>query len=179
MSNTLHTTAIWMHILGIALFVGPQFFVAVAWVPASRGIEDLPTRIGAMRTITRRFGYVGGAGLLLILIAGVYLIADWRSFYTIDPALGFNDIRFGVVFSIKMTVLTVMLAVLAFHTFIAGPRLLDRLEAQARGEDVSEAELKRLRARSMMLSISGLALTLIIMVLGAMLTTTSFSLQAV
>ena len=177
MSNALHIAAIWMHILGIALFVGPQFFLAFAWVPASRGIDDLPTRIKAMRTITKRFGYVGGAGLLLILIAGTYLIADWRNFYTIDPTLGFNDVRFGIVFSIKMTVLTVMLAILAWHTFIAGPKLMDRLEAQANGENVSDAELKKLRMRSMMLSITGLVLTLIIMVLGAMLTTTSYSLQ--
>ncbi len=177
MNNALHVTAIWMHILGIALFVGPQFFMAFAWVPASRGIDDVPARLKAMRTITKRFGYVGGAGLVLILIAGTYLIADWRSFYTIDPTLGFNDVRFGIVFSVKMTILVVMLAVLGWHMFIAGPKLMDRLEAQARGENVTEAELKKLRMRSMMLSVTGLVLTLIIMVLGAMLTTTSYSLQ--
>lgn len=177
MSNALHIAAIWTHILGIALFVGPQFFLAFAWVPASRGIEDLPTRIKAMRTITRRFGYVGGVGLALILVAGIYLIADWRDFYTVDPDKKFNDLRFGVIFSAKMMVLLVMLALLAIHTFIVGPKLLNRLEAQANGENVSEAELRTLRMRSMALSIGALALTLVIMVMGAMLTTTSFSLQ--
>ena len=32
--NFLHIFFIWLHILGVALFVGPQFFLAFAWVPA-------------------------------------------------------------------------------------------------------------------------------------------------
>jgi uncharacterized membrane protein len=176
LENALHVTAIWMHILGIALFVGPQFFLAVAWVPASRQITDMPDRIQAMRTITRRFGYLGGAGLGLILTAGLYLIATWRSYYGQHDA-GFFELRYGVIFTIKMTVLVVMLASLALHMFIVGPRLLERLEAQANGEPVTEAELRRLRIRSMTLSIASLALTLAIMVMGAMLNTYKFSQQ--
>jgi uncharacterized membrane protein len=177
LEDALHIAAIWLHILGIALFVGPQFFLAFAWVPASRGITDMPTRVQAMRTITRRFGYIGGIGLLCILVAGTYLIATWRDFYSVDPDVGFNDIRFGVIFSIKMTILLVMLIVLALHTWKVGPKLLETMEAQANGKPVSDAELRTARRNSMALSITALVLTLIIMVMGTMLTTTSFSLQ--
>ncbi|MEO9256299.1 MAG: hypothetical protein ABI305_12195 [Tepidiformaceae bacterium] len=177
MQDALHIAAIWLHILGIALFVGPQFFLAFAWVPTSRGITDLPTRVKAMRKITSRFGWIGGTGLVCILIAGIYLIATWRTFYHVDPDVGFNSIRFGVIFSIKMTVLLVMLIILALHTYKVGPNLLKKLEAQANGEVVPEAELRKARRYSMLLSISALTLTLIIMVMGTMLTTTSFSLQ--
>ena len=96
--NFLHIFFIWLHILGVALFVGPQFFLAFAWVPASRTIDDMTTRIKAMRTITRRFGYVGGVGLALIVIAGSYLVGTWRSFYSQPDDVGFMDLRFGVVF---------------------------------------------------------------------------------
>lgn len=177
MQTALHIAAIWLHILGIALFVGPQFFLAFAWVPTSRGITDLPTRVKAMRKITSRFGWIGGTGLVCILIAGTYLIATWRTFYHVDPDVGFNSIRFGVIFSIKMTVLLVMLIILAFHTYRVGPNLLNKLEAQANGQVVPEAELRKARRNSMILSISALTLTLIIMVMGTMLTTTSFSLK--
>jgi uncharacterized membrane protein len=177
MIETLHAALIWTHILGIALFVGPQFFLAVAWVPASRGIEDLSTRIRAMRTITRRFGYLGGVGLLLIAIAGTGLLLSWRDYYLAGEGAGFFDYRFGVVFAVKMTVLAVMLALLGLHTFFVGPLLLQKLEAQARGETVSEAELRRVRLQSMALSITGLLLTLIIMGLGASLSTYRFSIQ--
>jgi uncharacterized membrane protein len=175
--NFLHIAAIWTHILGIALFVGPQFFLAFAWVPASRGIADLPTRVQAMRTITRRFGYVGGAGLLLIVVAGSYLIASWRDYYSVPGDLEFTSIRYGVIFIIKMTVLVVMLAVVAIHTFVTGPRLLDRLEAQANGETVLDDDIAALRRQSMVLSITGLVLALAIMVMGASMSSTNYSFQ--
>ncbi|MEO6398880.1 MAG: hypothetical protein ABIP13_10475 [Tepidiformaceae bacterium] len=179
MENTLHVIAIWMHILGIALFVGPQFLLAFAWVPASRNIADLPTRVVAMRTMTTRFAWLGGAGLALILIAGLYLIATFRSYYSLPgrDELSFNDLRYGVVFSIKMVILLVMLAITALHTFVVGPRLLGRMEAKAAGEAVSEAELASIRRQSMLLSMGGLTLTLVIMVLGAMMNTAQWSLQ--
>ena len=178
MDNFLHIFFIWMHILGVALLVGPQFFLAFAWVPASRGIEDMPTRIKAMRTITRRFGYIGGAGLVLIVIAGTYLISTWRDYYGVSGDTGFTDVRFGVVFIIKMTLLLVMLAALAIHIFILGPRQMDRMEAQARGEHVSEDEIRKARMQSMFFSIAGLVLVLVIMVMGVMLNSVAWSLKA-
>lgn len=177
MENFLHILAIWMHILGIALFVGPQFFLAFAWAPASRGIADLPTRVQAMRTITRRFGYLAGIGLALIVIAGAYLIATWRDYYSQPDELGFTDIRYGVIFIVKMSVLIVMLLVVGFHTFVTGPRLLSRLEAQSRGERFTEDELRRLRIQSMTLSILGLLLALSIMAMGVSMTSTNYSFQ--
>ncbi len=179
MTNFLHIFFLWLHILGVALLVGPQFFLAYAWIPASRGIEDLQTRVTAMRTITRRFGYLGGAGLVLIVLAGTYLISNWRDYYGVSEDTGFTDVRFGVVFLVKMVLLLLMLVALAIHIFILGPRQLDRLDAQARGEAVSEAELRKARVQSMFFSIAGLVLALAIMVLGVMLNSASWSLQSV
>jgi uncharacterized membrane protein len=178
MKDALHIIAIWTHILGIALYVGPQFFLAFAWVPASRGIADQQSRLRTMRVITRRFGIIGGIGLALILIAGGYLIADWRNFYAIPSDTGFNDLRFGIIFSVKMLLLVVMLIIVGIHTWKVGPKLMDTLQAQADGKPVTEAELRSARMRSMALSVTGLVLVLLIMVCGTMLTTTSFSLRS-
>lgn len=175
--NSLHIIALWMHILGIALFVGPQFFLAFAWVPASRGITDLPTRVQAMRTITRRFAYIGGAGLALILIAGLYLISTWRDYYAQPDGLEFTSIRYGVIFIIKMNVLILMLIVVGIHTFVTGPRLIASLEAQAGGGTVTDADIRKLRMQSMFLSITGLVLVLAIMVMGATMSSTAYSFQ--
>ena len=176
MTNTLHAIAIWTHILGIALFVGPQFFLAFAWVPASRGIADLQTRVSLMRKLTRSFGFIGGAGLLLILIAGMYLISTWRTYYGIGD-VGFNDIRYGFLFSIKMALLLIMLIVVGLHTFVVGPRLLRLYEIELEGTPVDEAPMRRARMNSMLLSITGLLLALAIMVFGALMNTAQFSLQ--
>ena len=51
------------------------------------------------------------------------------------------------------------------------------MEAKAAGEAVSESELAGIRRHSMILSMSGLTLTLVIMVLGAMMNTAQWSLQ--
>lgn len=174
-TNTLHIVFIWLHILGVALYVGPQFFLAFAWAPASRGIEDLSVRARAARTITRRFGYIAGAGLLLLLIAGSYLIGSWRDYYHIPDSAGFTDYRYGVLFIVKMSVLVVMLAVVGWHTFRVGPRLVAVMEAQGRGEPVSPGALRSARMQSMTYSVVGLVLVLVIMVLGAMMNTTTYS----
>lgn len=177
MENFLHISALWMHILGIALFVGPQFFLAFAWIPASRGIADLPTRARAMRTITTRFGWIGGAGLVMIVVAGTYLVSTWRDYYGVPDETGFTELRFGVIFIIKMTALLVMLALVGLHTFVVGPRLLENVEAQAAGGRVDEAEGVRLRKLSMWLSIGALLITLFLMVLGVSMSTANYSLQ--
>jgi len=177
--NFLHIFFIWLHILGVALLVGPQFFLALAWIPASRQITDLPTRVKAMRTVTTRFGWIGGAGIVIIVVAGTYLIADWRDYYAIPEDAEFTSLRFGVLFIVKMTLFVVLLAALALHMFYLGPRQLEKLEDQAAGLNVSEAELKQIRMRSMAVSITGLVLALVIMVMGAMLNTANWSLQEV
>lgn len=177
MDNFLHILAVWVHILGIALWLGPQFFLAFAWVPASRGIQDLPTRVAAMRTITRRFAWIGGAGLVLIILAGTYLISNWRDYYAQPDDVEFTSLRYGVFFIIKMNLLILMLIAAGLHMFWLGPRQLAKLEDKARGENVDESDLRRIRMQSMMLSIAALVLTLAIMVLGAMIGTPSWSLQ--
>ena len=126
MDNFLHILAIWCHILGIALFVGPQFFLALAVIPATRQL-DMKARVTALRVVTRRFAYIGGAGIVLIVLAGSYLIADWRDYYGVPEDAGFTDFRFGVLFIVKMSVFLVMLATVGYHTFFAGPKLIEAL----------------------------------------------------
>lgn len=176
MENFLHIVAIWAHIIGIAVFVGPQFFLAMGVIPATRGISDPLERARATRMVTTRFGWLAGAGLFIILVAGTYLIASWRDYYGIPDDVGFLDLRYGVIFTVKMTVLLVMVIAVGLHVFVVGPRQLDLMEAHARGRPV-DAELARMRRYSMVLSITGLVLALVIMVMGASLSTASYSLQ--
>ncbi len=177
MENFLHIAAVWLHVLGIALFVGPQFFLAFAWVPASRQIEDMQTRVAAMRTITTRFGWIGGIGLLLILIGGTYLIMTWRDYHNIVEGTAFFDLRYGVVFVIKMVVLVVMIVLVGLHMFVVGPSQVDAMEERARGEDVPDMRMRQIRITSLVLSITGLILALVIMGFGVSLGATEYSLK--
>lgn len=172
----LHAIMIWAHTLGIALYVGPQFFLAFAWVPASRNIADLPTRNQAMRTITRRFGFIGAIGIGLIIGSGTYLISTWRDYHGIGDDIGFTDLQFGEIFIGKMVLFIIMLALVGMHMMSTGPKLVDAMEAAVNGGPAAEARVKSLRKQSMLLSITGLVLVLIIMVMGALLNTTQISL---
>jgi uncharacterized membrane protein len=174
LENTLHIVFIWVHILGIALFVGPQFFLAFAWVPAARGISDQRVRAELTRKLTRRFGWLGGVGLAMIVIAGSYLISDWREYYAQPDDLGFTDLRYGVLFIVKMCLFIAMLGIVGLHTFLVGPRLADAIDAEVAGK-ADAAATRKARAASMVFSISGLVLALAIMVLGVMMNTTKFS----
>jgi len=175
--NFWHIFFIWLHILGVALFVGPQFFLALAVIPATRQIEDMKSRVAAIRVVTRRFGYVGGAGLALIVAAGSYLIADWRNYYAVPDDIGFTDLRFGVVFIVKMSLLVAMLAIVALHMFYLGPKQIETMEAQANGERNTEEEVRKARIQSIAASATGLAIALVLMVMGAMLNTANWSMQ--
>ncbi|HJP41874.1 MAG TPA: hypothetical protein QGF35_09240 [Dehalococcoidia bacterium] len=176
MDQFLHTLFVFLHILGVVLFVGPQFFLAFAWVPASRGIADLPTRVKAMRTITDRFLFIGGAGLILALLAGTYLVSTWRDYYGMPDSVDFTSVRFGVVFIVKMILFSAMLVAVGLHTFLVGPKLVNALDKQGQGGSVSDKSVRRLRLQSMSLSITGLVLVIAIMVMGVMLNTAQWSL---
>jgi uncharacterized membrane protein len=176
MDDTLRIIAIWVHILGIAIFVGPQFFLAFAWVPAARGIADQRVRLELTRKLTRSFGYIGGAGIVLIVLAGSYLISTWRDHWAIPDDVDFTSLRYGVIFIIKMSVLVVMLAVVGAHMFWVGPRLADTMEAHLDGH-ATEADVRSARMLSMVFSILGLLLALAMMALGVTLSTGSFSLD--
>lgn len=177
MEEFLHIMSVWLHVLGIALWVGPQVFLAFAWVPASRNMSDLRTRVDAMRTITRRFGYIGGIGLALIIIAGTYLISTWRDYYEIPDDVEFTSLRWGVIFIIKMSVLLVMLALAALHVFVVGPRQIDAYESKLAGDPGADERIASLRKQSMATSILILLLTLAIMVMGSSMGATGYSFQ--
>ena len=42
---------LWLHVLAAVAFIGPQFFLAFAAVPAIKTIEDVKVRTKAMRVM--------------------------------------------------------------------------------------------------------------------------------
>lgn len=172
-----HALLTWIHVIGAALWVGPQVFLATGWPGAARQIADTATKVEVIRVLTQRFAYLGGFGLLLLAGAGTYLIWTWRDYYAQPGEVGFWELRYGVVFTVKMASLAVMLAVTALHMFVVGPRQLDAMAAEGRGEPGAAARLARARRHSRALSGTGLLLALAIMGMGAALSTASWSMQ--
>ncbi len=173
--NALHAVALWIHVFGIAIWVGPQVLLIVGWPAASAAIADPVARVDVVRILTRRFAYLGAFGLLLVIGAGVYLVLAWPSYYAVPWHATFFEVWFGPLFFTKLAIVIVMLVVTARHIFVVGPAQIEAMAAQARGDAIASADVARARRRSRRLSFTGLVLTFLIMVLGVVLATARIS----
>lgn len=147
---------VWLHLLGAALWIGPQFTLALAATPAIRGVPDDTARAQALRTLTTRFGMLSGAALVLLILTGIDNVVQRA------PADMF-DLRYGPILVAKLVMVTLALVATAYHAAVVGPPLLKAIEAG----DLAAA--RRLRRRSLAASILNLALGLAILYAAALL----------
>lgn len=154
---------LWLHILGAITFVGPQIFLAAIAMPAIRDLEDARARQALTRQITRGFGIIGGGALLLLFLTGL-----WNFQVAQDVGL-FDLTRYFWTFNIKFMLFLTVVVLTALHAMVFGKRLR---ELQERG--ATEIELAQARQLSMMASMATLGLSLLIVLLAAMMGSSSF-----
>ena len=139
----------WLHILAVTVWVGPQFFLFIAAVPAVRTIEDRALRAKVMRVIVTRFGWMAWAAMVVIVLSGISNIFQEADDF--GHLLDF-DYRWVNLFALKMVLVGLTVVLTALHTFVVGPRQL-RLAEQM---DADPSQVEGLRRTS--IAISGLAL---------------------
>ena len=156
-----------LHILGAAAWLGPQFLMFIAVMPALRTLEDTG-RARAMAVLTVRFNYLAWGALVLLLLTGLDRIASRASDFNLF------DVRYGTILVVKMAFVAAAITLTALHSFVVGPRLL-ALQKEAATGGSPAAGMAALRRQSMMLSIANLLVGLTIVYLGALLRNPSFS----
>lgn len=162
----------WIHVVAVAVWLGPQFFLFLAAVPAVRVIDDPAVRLRVMRVLTRRFGWLAWGAMLVIVLSGVSNLFQVGG----DPEsidISSTDFRYFHLFSLKMVVLGVVVLLTALHSFVIGPRLMDIQEEM--GGDAPEA----VRVRRWSIAISALALlgSVAVVYIGALLANHGYSFQ--
>ena len=161
---------VWLHLLAVAVWIGPQIFMFAAALPAIRLIEDREVRVRVMRFVVYRFGYLAWGAMLVIVLTGISQLFQ----RTDDFAHVFDsDYRYFHIFTTKMALLGLTVLLTAGHTFIVGPRQL-RLAEQA---DADPAETARLRRVSMIISSLALLASLGVLFAGALLANHDYSSQ--
>ncbi len=156
----------WLHILAATIWVGPQFMLFIAAVPAIRTVEDAQARARAMRVLTTRFGWLAWGAMAVLIITGI------GNLYEHDvPIDVLFERNFGVIFQVKMTLLIIVIALTALHSFVIGPRVARLQETAA-----SEAEVASARRLSMLVSGVALLVSLGILFCGALLSS-NFALE--
>ena len=129
----MDTLSLCLHVLFATILVGPQILLFYAVIPSTWLIEDEGLRRSVTAVVTRRFGMLSGISLLGLLITGLY------QFYAGDIVPEgvrdeMMDYRWGLIFSAKMTLLLVLVALIAVHGAVFGKRIRAASEAVARGE---------------------------------------------
>jgi uncharacterized membrane protein len=133
----------WLHILAATIWVGPQIFLFAAAVPAVRTVEDVQARARVMRVLTTRFGYLAWGAMAVLVITGI------GNLYEIAPVDvdKINDINYGTIFMVKMTLVVATIVLTAVHSFVLGPRLMRMQESVT-----AEAEIASVRRVSIIVS---------------------------
>ena len=177
MSETALSITLFIHITFIAIWVGSQVLTAAAVVPSVQRIEEGAVRLDTLETFARKFNHIAwGAVLIIIITGGIMVDTRIDDVKAIADSDSIFDLRWGLIFAIKMSIFIVMLAVVALHSFVFGPRLLE-LNRQALRDDsaATQTSLRALRRKSIALSGAGLGLSIIVLGAGAFLANHGYS----
>ena len=128
-------------------------------MPALRSIEDARARQGAVRAITRGFGVLGGIALAVLLVTGIWNYYQFEALIDKD-----NSPRYFFLIQIKLTLVTIVIALTVVHGAIFGRRLQQLQESGA-----PQAELASARRRSMMASMLNLAASVVILLVASLM----------
>lgn len=164
------TIPFWLHIVAATVWVGPQFFVFIALVPALGTIEDERARLRFLRVMTTRFGWLSWAALVILVLSGISNLFD----KTGESNVIFDaDFRYLWVFATKMALVGISVALTAVHSFRIGPRLL-RLQEEA-VTTANPVEVAGLRSTSVAISGVNLVASLAVLFAAALLANHEFS----
>lgn len=161
----------WLHVLAVTVWIGPQFMMFIAAIPALRTIEDRQVRAKVMRTIVTRFGWLAWAAMTVIVLTGlsnIFQVQDETPINIFD-----SDVRWFHLFNLKIVLVVIMVVLTAVHTFMIGPKQL----ALSEQEEVDEAEAGRLRRQSMMISGTALLLSISVLLVAMVLSDHGYSFQ--
>jgi uncharacterized membrane protein len=155
--------SLWLHLLAVTIWIGPQVFLFAAALPALRTVDDLQERTRLTRLITTRFGWLGGGAVAVIVTTGIVNLVQVDGHSVSDLVTG--DLRFTRIFWEKMVLVALSVSLVGLHVFAIGPRQL----ALAEQPDPDAAEMRNLRRLSISLSVVGLLASVGALYLGALL----------
>jgi len=78
--------ALWLHVLGVVVWVGGMFFAHVALRPSVQALEP-PVRLPLLAATLRRFFAWVAVAVLAILVTGVWMIVRMGGFAAAGPSV--------------------------------------------------------------------------------------------
>lgn len=139
----METISLIIHVTSAVILVGPQVLLFFAVIPATWLIDDERLKRDVTRVVTGRYGMLAGVALVALVVTGVYQL------FAVTPEAVREDMgghRFGFVFSTKMTLFVILVALIGYHIFGISRqvrRLSDRVIAGAGPEVAAQLDSKR------------------------------------
>ena len=121
---TLYYANVTLHVLAAMLWLGGMFFLGVVGAPLLRAIEPPELWQRLFQAIGERFRMVGWWSIAVLVATGTVNL-HYRGWLHWDGVLGsaaFWRTSAGHALAAKLTAVTIMIAVAAFHDFVQGPR---------------------------------------------------------
>ena len=129
----MYQLAVFLHVLGAAIWVGGIFFLAAVAVPIARRF-DPATRARIVTEAGRQFRLIGWTTLAVMVVTGAYAATVRGA--TLQNVLdgSFWATTFGRTLAEKLVLVALMAAVSFVHDFYVGPAAA---RAQTAGEDTT------------------------------------------
>ncbi len=118
----LYLAAVWLHILSAVVWIGGAAFIALVLVPALRRPDFRGMAPALLRASALRFRAVGWISLSLLVVTGTAILvlrglgpSTW-----LDGSIFAG--RFGHTLAVKLSLVSIILALSGVHDFLLGPR---------------------------------------------------------
>ena len=140
----MDTISLMLHVTAAAILVGPQVLMFLAVTPATWLVDDERLKRDILRVVAGRFGMLAAGSIVILLATGLYQFY----FYVPEPIQqNMMDYRFGIIFIVKMTLVTVLLLLILTHTLIFSRRIARLSDAVIAGEE-DPGQLEHARMQS-------------------------------
>lgn len=166
--NIVDPVIVWIHLVFSSIWVGGAIFLGIILAPfLKKTIPDINKRISLMVTVGRRFNYLGGSSLIILVITGIY---NARPFFN-EPDL-FLQTTYGYILMAKIILVIIMFAIYLIHIKI----LNKDVEKKILEKHVPDEYFTNLRNRIILLGRMTVGISIAILFLAALLDT-GFSLE--
>jgi uncharacterized membrane protein len=159
--NFFDPLVVWIHLVFSSIWVGGSIFLGLVLAPLlKKTMPDLNKRISFMVIVGRRFNYLGGSSLLILVITGIY---NARSFIG-QPSLLFES-TYGYILLAKIILVCILFIIYIIHVLI----LNKNVEKQILERKVPNEYFTSLRSRIILLGRVTVGLSIAILYLAALL----------
>jgi uncharacterized membrane protein len=151
----------WIHLVFSSIWVGGSIFLGVVLAPLlKKTMPDINKRISFMVTVARRFNFIAGSSLMILVITGIY---NGR-FLLSQPSLLFESIYGYILFS-KIILVCITILVYIIHIVI----LNKNTEIKILQNQAPDSYFKELRNRIIVLGRLTVGLSIGVLFLAALL----------